>query len=336
MKSKKPPHRPINGALQLVKINEDVEIVKIDPYKTSLQRIDEYYDEDASKEALSATKINRESHSWVKQGNSFFITAKPNVDSIPSGLYDIAASMERGLFLERRGVILDELFYIPDDTIDIILNDFKKFWESKDKYKEYGFTHKRGIFMFGPPGSGKTSLINILIKTIISEYGGIVLNMNDVDHFVAMAHNIRSMEDRPILAIIEDLDGFLDYNSKKTFLNLLDGNLQIDNVVYFSTTNYPERIEPRIINRPSRFDLVVHMDNPKPEAREYYLRKKLLQPDLEKYESQINQWVTDTEGMAYSHLKELIASVVVMNNDYQFTIERLKLMNQNKESIEKT
>jgi len=332
----KPTHKPRNGVFQLVKLNENTEIVKIDPYKTALVPVYEYYDDSPkSEEALGVTKINRDSHSWVKSGNSFFVTAKPNVDSIPSGLYDIAYSMDMGLYLERRGVILDELFYIPDDTIDIILSDFKKFWASKERYKEYGFTHKRGIFMFGPPGSGKTSLINILIKTIIIDFGGIVLNMNDVDHFVAMAHNIRAMEDRPILAIIEDLDGFLEYNSKKTFLNLLDGNLQIDNVVYFSTTNYPERIEPRIINRPSRFDLVVHMDNPKPDAREYYLRKKLLPSDLEEYESQIQTWVTDTEGMAYSHLKELIASVVVMGNDYQFTIERLKLMNENKETIEK-
>ena len=63
-------------------------------------------------------------------------------------------------------------------------------------------------------------MINILTKYIITEQGGIVLNMDDVDRFVSMAHNIRAMENKPILAIIEDLDGFLEYNSKKTFLNL--------------------------------------------------------------------------------------------------------------------
>lgn len=323
---------------ELVRLNEEIEIVKVTAYDAGLQPIHEYYDDDVkspSDDPMSATKINRNSHSWVKQGNSFFITTKPNTDTIPPGLYDIAASMEMGLFLERRGVVLDELFYIPDDTMDTILSDFKKFWESKKKYEEYGFTHKRGILMYGPPGSGKTSLINILTKYIITEQGGIVLNMDDVDRFVSMAHNIRAMENKPILAIIEDLDGFLEYNSKKTFLNLLDGNLQIDNVVYFATTNYPERIEPRVINRPSRFDLVINMDAPKTEARKFYLEKKLRPDDLEKYKGDIDQWVNDTEGMTYSHLKELIASVVVMNNDYDFTIQRLRLMNDNKEDTKK-
>ena len=175
----------------------------------------------------------------------------------------------------------------------------------------------------------------MLIKHMVQEQGGIVLNMDDVNSFVSMAHNIRAMENKPILAIIEDLDGFLEYNSMKTFLNLLDGNLQINNVVYFATTNYPERIQPRIINRPSRFDLVVHMDAPSPEARRFYLENKLREEDLAIYKDQIGTWVNDTEGMTYSHLKELIAAVVVMGNEYEFTMQRLRMMNENKEDLKK-
>ena len=227
-------------------------------------------------------KISKMEYAWVRRNNSFYISARPNVESVPPGLYDIKSSMEHGLYLEKRSVILDELFQIPDQSVTEIVADLEKFWESKEKYEDYNITYKRGILMYGPPGTGKTSLINLLIDQIINQYMGIVINMENIDTFIPMANNIRALEpDKPILAIIEDLDSFMSYNSTKQFLNLLDGNLQVDNIVYLATTNYLERLEDRIKNRPSRFDRRYEIGYPTREAREFYIRKKLKPEDVE-------------------------------------------------------
>lgn len=269
--------------------------------------------------------ISKDDFSWVRKNNSFFVTAKPNTETIPAGLYDIKVSMQAGVYLEKRSVILDELFYIPDDTIKKIVVDMNKFWNARARYEEYGITYKRGILMYGPPGTGKTSLINLLIAQIISEYNGIVLNVEDIDNFISMSHTLRALEpDKPILAIIEDLDSFMMYNSTKKFLNVLDGNLQVDNVVYLATTNYLDRLEDRIKNRPSRFDRRYEIGYPKDDARKFYFENKLKEEDLLKYP--IDQWVKDTDQFTFSHLRELIASVVVMDNDYHDTIAQLRSM----------
>jgi len=149
--------------------------------------------------------------------------------------------------------------------------------------------------------------------------------MTDIGMFIAMVQNIRALEpDRPILALIEDLDGFLQYNSVQQFLNLLDGNNACDNIVYLGSTNYMNRLEPRVI-RSSRFDRKYEIPAPDAKVREFYLRKKLKEDDLQKLGEQgLKQWVTDTEGMVFGDLKELIASVVVMEMPYSEVIGELK------------
>lgn len=297
-----------------------------DPSKSINENFGDYLDSSQSKLSHQST-ITKEKFGWVDVDNSFFLSQKPNTDAIPPGLYNVKSDMQRGMYLEKKSVLLDEIFLVPDDLVAEITSDLDKFWKSKERYSEYKITYKRGILMDGPPGTGKTSLINLVINEICGKYDGIAINMEDTNSFLKMAELMRSMEsDRPILAIIEDMDSFLQYNSTKEFLNILDGNNQIDNVVYLATTNYIDRIEDRIKNRPSRFDRRYTIGYPTPEVREFYIRKKLKPEDLEKID--LHKWVTDTDRMSFAHLKELICSVIVMDADYGKTMNELKKMKE--------
>ena len=109
-------------------------------------------------------------------------------------------------------------------------------------------------------------------------------------------------------------------------LNILDGVKQIENVVYIATTNYPEKLQERITNRPSRFDRRYEVQMPSGEIREAYIKNKLTDEDLKKID--IKKWVELTDGMSLSHLKELVISVVVMGKDFDESIATLNSMGE--------
>lgn len=272
--------------------------------------------------------ISKSNFAWTKVDNKYFMSRKPNAERIPAGLYDIMATETEGLFLQAREVTLDELFQIPSDVLNTVFTDLEKFWKAKQKFQDYGFTYKRGILLHGPQGCGKTTLVNLLTKRIIDEYDGIVINVSTLSRYIPMVHNIRALEpDRPILAIIDELDAFIQYESTKDLLNVLDGNLQVDNIAYFASTNYIDRIEPRIKNRPSRFDRVLLLPPPDASAREFFLTHKLKEDDVARLgEERLKEIVSKTDQFSFAHLKELVISLAIMEENFDETIERLRNM----------
>jgi SpoVK/Ycf46/Vps4 family AAA+-type ATPase len=107
-------------------------------------------------------------------------------------------------------------------------------------------------------------------------------------------------------------------------LNLLDGIKQIDNVVYIATTNHPEKLEDRITNRPSRFDRRYEVELPNEEVRKAYIQNKLSEEDLKGID--LNSWIKESEGFSLAHMRELVISVITMDNSFEDTIARLKGM----------
>ncbi len=110
-------------------------------------------------------------------------------------------------------------------------------------------------------------------------------------------------------------------------INVLDGIEQMDNVIYLATTNYTEKLPPRLLNRPNRFDRRIEIGYPTPEVREAYLRKKLKPADIniiEESEKPIQYWVDSTKDFTLAHLCELIKSTIILGNSFEESIDLLK------------
>ena len=58
-----------------------------------------------------------------------------------------------------------------------------------------------------------------------------------------------------------------EYYAESEYLSLLDGENQIGNVVYVATTNYPEKLDKRFTDRPSRFDVVQKISMPNEDGK---------------------------------------------------------------------
>lgn len=258
---------------------------------------------------------------WGVKGGVYF-QCDDTADKLAPGVYEAHMTMSYGPILARQIVKSDELLVLPDDASEKVLKHIEEFWQMKSKFNEFGFLHKRGVMLYGPPGGGKTSTVVQTLKYIV-DGGGIGVLVNNPFEAKACLSMLRQLEpDRPAVVIIEDIDDLVRYYGDRTLTELLDGEANIDNVLYLATTNYPERLPTRLINRPSRFDVIMKIGLPGEAARRVYLEAKA--PSLSP--SQLDAWVEKTHGLTISHLKELLISVLVYDLPLDTAIARLDNM----------
>ena len=267
---------------------------------------------------------------WSNLKNDEYAPAYVTVPKVPSGVYEIGWNSNLQTFtLKKQPFKTDELYHLPSYEIMDILKDIDNFWNRVDVYKKYNFIHKRGILMYGEPGCGKSGIIQLISQQIIKN-DGIVINIKDeedVERFTSFIGTFRKIEPkRPLIVLLEDIDSLAGEGRSQTarLLNILDGVKQIEGVVYIATTNYPEKLQERITNRPSRFDRRYKVELPNEEIRRAYINHKLSDDDLKDVD--VDLWVSKTDGMSLSHLKEVVVSVIVMGRTFEETMDNLEGM----------
>lgn len=261
---------------------------------------------------------------WAVVGDEFY-PCETTTPRLPSAQYTIQTSQNRGIYFLRKSIQLDQLLSLPDENMKKVITSIEHFWNREKAFREHGFLWKRGILLWGPPGGGKTSLVQQLSQMIVDRGGISVYSDNPAVDSLGL-RLLRKIEPlRPIVVMIEDIDAITQRHGESELLAMLDGELQIDNVVFVATTNYPERLDKRLVNRPSRFDEIIKIGMPTPEARLMYLTKK--NPRLLESSAECKRWVDMTHGFSIAHLRELIVSVECLGNDVDESINRLKTMN---------
>ena len=230
-----------------------------------------------------------ESHYEIKAASQWsdmdgkIIPVSNTFPRLEKGYYSISANPNIGMYFVKENVELNKLYRLPNTATDTVMDDISKFWTLEETYKKYHRVFRRNYLLYSAPGTGKTSLINLMCQELIDNYDGIVFSLNtdiEIELFPEAVRRIRKIEpDRKIIAIIEDIDSFTELNSRLNtlLLNILDGNLKLSGLVTIATTNHIELLESRYTNRPSRFDRVVEFPLPNAEtttcARDRYLHR---------------------------------------------------------------
>ena len=275
-------------------------------------------------------EMNSGAHSmWSVSGYNFYPCEKTEKE-LPPGQYIPMFSEHRGVFWVQKQTSMDELLILPDSKTEQVLTSVNYFWTREEAFRKHGLLWKRGLLLWGPPGSGKTSCLQQISSQIV-DLGGLSIYCNNPTITAEALRILRVIEPlRPVVVMLEDLDSIVDRFGEADLLALLDGELQIDNVVFIATTNYPENLDKRFICRPSRFDEVIYIGMPKASARREYLVKK--NPRLLEVPEQLDYWVSTTKGFSIAQLKEVIVAVECLECDLDKTVERLRKMVENKPS----
>jgi predicted AAA+ superfamily ATPase len=260
---------------------------------------------------------------WAQTGDSFFPVAGV-VDSIPPGAYRCCMS-NTGPYLEKMKVNIDHLLALPDSAVERLLEEFSQFWKLRGEFDKRGFTFKRGMLMWGPPGSGKTSGIWQMTQRLVRDHKGVVIFVEQPQLATWCLGFLQRIEpDRAIVTVMEDIDAMIRNHGEHNLLALLDGENQINNVVHIATTNYPHLLDRRFIDRPSRFDTIMKVGMPSSEAREVYFKAK--EPQLAA--DVIKRWVSKTDGYSVAHLREVCIATQCFLQPEDKVFERLNAMRQ--------
>lgn len=231
---------------------------------------------------------------------------------------------------------------LPDSLKQQVQSDFYQFFGARDVYERYGIPWKRGALFIGPPGNGKTHTVKALInqlgqpclyvKGFKSEYATEQENMGRVFARARMTSSC--------LLVLEDLDSMIDDENRSFFLNELDGFENNAGVVVLATTNHADRLDPAILDRPSRFDRKYYFNLPGAEERRAYVEAwnksaigservtdgkirevgtasgpvaidPVRHPALRLSAEAIEEVVQQTENFSFAYLKELFLSATM-------------------------
>ena len=181
----------------------------------------------------------------------------------------ISSSKDRKIFLENFNshmAITKRNF----DTVILkdknkLINFLDKWSNKKDFYKNHNILHT-GIILYGPSGTGKSSIIRC-----IATYMDMDIIIIDLTRNSAEVARQLSTVDKHLIVVFEDIDCIMNINrddNKKEnntdneekrkklqlLLNFLDGLSSPSDCIFIATTNHIELLDEALI-RPGRFDL---------------------------------------------------------------------------------
>lgn len=152
-----------------------------------------------------------------------------------------------------------------------IVNGLVNWNKSKNWYDEHQLVHKIGVFLYGSPGTGKSTVAKA-ISSMFNNAPILTIDPNNIMNSVNGILKMRKKYEGTIIVLIEDFDMYfksreeienieigLDQKKQKDFnqnaiFQLLDGVYSTDDTIYVATTNYKDRIDSALI-RYGRFDI---------------------------------------------------------------------------------
>ncbi|KAF9676040.1 hypothetical protein SADUNF_Sadunf09G0097200 [Salix dunnii] len=164
----------------------------------------------------------------------------------------------------------------------MIMEDLDRFVKRKELYRRVGKAWKRGYLLFGPPGTGKSSLIaaianylkfdiydleltdlrtnSDLRNLLISSGNKSILMVEDIDCSIELQD--RLAQARAMMPSRHDPAAYNQLNqvTLSGLLNFVDGlwsSCGDERIIIFST-NHKERLDPALL-RPGRMDVHIHM-----------------------------------------------------------------------------
>jgi chaperone BCS1 len=156
---------------------------------------------------------------------------------------------------------------IPTKTREELIEDMDEFLTNKDWYDKTSILYKRGYFLHGIPGNGKTSLALAIAAYLNKDV--YTLDLGGFSDSTGLKNAVANLGSKGVL-LIEDIDGIFVQReaqgekpkiSFSVFLNCLDGTSFREGMVTIITTNHLEKMDPALL-RKGRMDKIIEITTP--------------------------------------------------------------------------
>ncbi|KAG9035195.1 hypothetical protein FRB95_011929 [Tulasnella sp. JGI-2019a] len=174
---------------------------------------------------------------------------------------------------------------LPQGMTDLILDDLREFMSNKDWYAAAGIPWRRGVLLWGPPGTGKSTTVHAMAGELQLEIYCVPISNSSLDD--SSLQRLVSSTPPNCILLLEDIDcAFASRDDEedeeealngKAFdpyrlgqakssvtlsglLNLLDSVSSEEGRIVFATTNHVDRLDSALL-RPGRMDLRVEYKN---------------------------------------------------------------------------
>jgi hypothetical protein len=202
-----------------------------------------------------------------------------------------------------------ETVVMPAAMREDLLRNVEGFFSMRDLYDRHGLSWKRGLLLLGEPGNGKT----LTIKGLVNRLGVPCLYVRSFKAERITAQRCianvfgRAREVAPCVLVLEDLDSLIDQDDLAFLLNELDGFAANRGILTIATTNHPERLDPALLHRPSRFDRKIEFKDPALEERRRYLdlANRRREPSTRLTPEELEETALASAGFSYAYLEEL-------------------------------
>jgi cell division protease FtsH len=198
---------------------------------------------------------------------------------------------------------------LPPGALDAVNRQIVGMARHRELLRAAGHPLKRGVLLFGPPGTGKTHTVRYLM-TQLPDFTVVLLpgmSQQLIQHACALARLVQPalivMEDVDLVAESRHMRSGLDNPLLFQVLNEMDGLAGDADVAFLLTTNRADLLEPALAQRPGRVDLAVELPLPDDAAREELLR--LYGRGLSLTDPQVSEIVAATSGMTAAFFTEL-------------------------------
>lgn len=240
---------------------------------------------------------------YGKRGNAYQPTTS-TVERLAPGVYNVATDMMGSAVYDRTEITSDSLLRLNNGKLAELRAEMKSFWENREKFKNLGFTHKRGFLFYGEPGTGKSCYLKLAMEDMVED-DSVVFITKSANSLTEVLKQFKEVEpERKVMVVLEDMDELISWG-EHALLELMDGPNSVDGVFYIGTTNYLNRIPPRML-RKSRFDRKIEIGPPDEADRLEYFKSKL---GTNEGDDNIIKLAKSSAGMVFSDLKDLLVAI---------------------------